>query len=329
MQWIQAGWNRRQEALRVGVLVLVAVTAIHNAVFVPLFRIRGIASSHVTALAAMEEPASFVERSPIGFMEDAEISMDYLSALPNAPTEMLHKGAIPRQVAQTSEFSLIVLNPVETADKIRVLGERMGGHLLASQYSGSESSYAEVSIRVPVADLDPTKAEIRKLALRVESENSAAEDATKEWVDSDARLNNLRAIEAQYLHILKLAGSVQDTLAVTGKLGEIRGQIEQLQAEFSALAKRVQTVTISVRLRADADVQVFGVRWQPLYRAKLSLRQGVDALGSYGATMFSVLLHIPVIALWLFTFFAFAAMGWRLLRWAARVFFGWRLQSKT
>ena len=60
-----------------------------------------------------------------------------------------------------------------------------------------------------------------------------------------------------------------------------------------------------------------------------SPRDAVDALGSYGATMFSVALHLPVIALWLFTFFAFAAIGWRLLRWTARVFFGWKMQPKA
>ena len=142
MQWIQACWHKRKEALRVGVLALVAVTAIHNAVFVPLFRMRGISSSHVTGLAAMEEPASFVERSPIGFIEDAQISMNYISALPDAPTEMLHKGVTPRQVAHTAEFNLIVSSPIEAADKIRALAERLGGSLSSSQYSGSDSNYA-------------------------------------------------------------------------------------------------------------------------------------------------------------------------------------------
>jgi hypothetical protein len=58
------------------------------------------------------------------------------------------------------------------------------------------------------------------------------------------------------------------------------------------------------------------------------MREAVDSLASYGATMFSVLLHIPVIALWLFTFFASVAIGRKILRWAARVFFGWKLQPK-
>jgi hypothetical protein len=39
-------------------------------------------------------------------------------------------------------------------------------------------------------------------------------------------------------------------------------------------------------------------------------------------------LHIPVNALRFFTFLAFAGIGWKLLRWAARVFFGWKFGWK-
>jgi hypothetical protein len=330
MQWFQLSWPKNKEAFRAAVLWVIGLSAIHNAVFVPFFAMRGgIASSKVSALAAMEAPPTWLERSPIGFLEDAGISMAYLSSLSEASTELLHQGENSRRVAHSSEFGLIVLSPIETADKIRVLAEGLGGNLSSSQYSGSDGNYANISINVPVAALDQAKTEIRKLALRIESENAGAEDVTKQWVDSEPRLRNLLATEQQYLHLLKMAGSVGDTLKVSEKLGAVRGEIEQLQAEFAALAKRVQTAAISVSLRADADVQVLGLRWRPLYRAKLSLREAVDSLASYGATMFSIIVHIPVIALWLFTFFTFAAVGWRLLRWAARVFFDWRPRSNS
>src|SRR5882724_2993708 len=145
MEWIR--WSRPsgKQALRMGVLAIVALTAVHNAVFVPLFRMRGISSSHVSALAAMEEPASFAERSPLGMLEDAQISAAYLSASVSEETasgsfsEQLHKGDSQRQVAHSADFSITVLSPVQTAEKIRVLAEGLGGHLVASQYSGSDS----------------------------------------------------------------------------------------------------------------------------------------------------------------------------------------------
>jgi len=39
----------------------------------------------------------------------------------------------------------------------------------------------------------------------------------------------------------------------------VRGEIDQQQAEFDALSKQVETVAITVSLRAEADAQVFGL----------------------------------------------------------------------
>ena len=64
---------------------------------------------------------------------------------------------------------------------------------------------------------------------------------------------NLRAEEAQYLSILKQANTVKDMLAVTERLSEVRGQIEQQQAEFNALSRQIETVAITISLRTEAE----------------------------------------------------------------------------
>ncbi len=329
MESLNRMWSKRKEISRAAVLLLVGLTAIYTAVPRPSYHDGGIASSHATGLAAQAEwaPPSLWIPSLFSVRIQPEM-MTYSAALSSDPSDQAGTTYYSRKVAHTSAFYLTVSRPAEAMEKIRALSVQLGGYLEASQIGGDASS-ASISIRVPVTRAEEAKAEIRKLAIRVESETIEAEDITKQWVDTDARLRNLRATEQQYLQILKRAASVSDTVEVTGKLSEIRGQIEQQQAEFAALAKRVDTVAISVQLHADAEVQVFGLHWQPLYRAKLSLRDAVDALGNYSASMFAVILHFPVIALWLITLVAFAAIGWKLLRWAARVFFGWKLQAKT
>jgi hypothetical protein len=45
---------------------------------------------------------------------------------------------------------------------------------------------------------------------------------------------------------------VKDTLEVSDKLNEVRGAIEERQAEFEALSKQVETVAINITLRAEA-----------------------------------------------------------------------------
>jgi TfoX/Sxy family transcriptional regulator of competence genes len=69
---------------------------------------------------------------------------------------------------------------------------------------------------------------------------STPKTVTKQYVDQEARLRNLRAQEQQYLGILRKAATVKDTLEVSDKLNEVRGAIEERQAEFEALTKQVR-----------------------------------------------------------------------------------------
>jgi len=164
-------------------------------------------------------------------------------------------------------------------------------------------------------------AEIRKLGLRVESEQMEAEDVTRQYIDEQARLRNLHAQEAQYLTILKQAKTVKDTLEVSEKLNGVRGEIEQQQAEFETLSKQVATVAITVSLRSQAEVNVLGLQWRPLFEIKLAAMQGLEGLADYASAMFSLVFYLPAILLWLATILAGAVLGWRLLRLGARVLF--------
>ena len=229
-----------------------------------------------------------------------------------------------RKVVPTSTIELVVLKPAETADKIRVLAEHQGGFLVSSEVRGDQDvSGGSVTIRVPAARFEDMRAEIRELGLRVESEKLDAQDVTRQYVDQDANVRNLRAQEVQYLSILKPAKTVKDTLEVSEKLSEVRGQIEQQQAGFDALSKQIETVAFTVSLRAEAEARVFGLNWRPLYQMKTALRDGLDGLANYASTMTSVLFFLPTVMLWLATMVIGGAVSWRLLRWIARRWFGW------
>jgi low affinity Fe/Cu permease len=123
------------------------------------------------------------------------------------------------------------------------------------------------------------------------------------------------------LGILKQAKTVKDTVEVSDKLNEVRGEIEQQQAEFVALSKQVETVALSVFLHAESDAQVFGLHWRPLYQMKLAARDGIDGVADYASSMASFVFYVPAILLWLATVLIGAAIAWRILRWAWRLMF--------
>ena len=327
--------QKTQRWLKTGWLITGALVALHLGVVMPSNIGRGIAQQKAAGLASLAgetwrpiarwRASAVVSEEPVmsaGVLGDFPGGSDRakLAAFLEAPVPQESDFA-SRKLIRSCSLSLVVTSPAETSEKIRSLAEGVGGFLVSQTAGGPEAATASLNIRVPVARFDEVRAAIRKLGLRVDSEKLDAQDVTRQYVDQEARLRNLRAEEVQYLGILKRASSVKDTLEVTAKLSEVRGQIEQQQAEFNALSKQVETVAIAVSLYREADVRVFGLNWRPLYQLKMSARDGVLALGDYVASMTAFLFYLPAVLLWLGTIMAGAAIAWRMLKWVGRVFF--------
>jgi len=243
------------------------------------------------------------------------------STLLAPPSESVSANVSDRKIIQTSSVELTVKDPKDSAAKVRALAADFGGYVEASEITGQENVYATLTIRVPGARLEEAKAGLRKLSLHVDNEKSNAQDVTRQYVDTEARLRNLRAQEAQYLLIMKSAGKVQDMLDVSEHLSQVRGEIEQQQAEFQTLSKQIEMASMMISLRSEIDTAVFGLNWRPLYQLKLATRQALDGLGSYASTMVSIVLYLPVLLLWGATILFGASVSWRIWRWTVRTFF--------
>ena len=228
-----------------------------------------------------------------------------------------------RKIIRTSSLEMVVQHPSETAEKIAALAEGMGGYVESADGGGQNATSGRLTIRVPAVRFEQARTQIRNLGLRVENETTNAQDVTRQYVDQDASIRNLRAEESQYLLILKQATTVKDLLAVSEKLSEVRGQIERQQAEFNALSKQIETVAISISLRTETEAQVFGLNWRPGYQLKLALRDGLESVANYATAMTALLFYLPAVLLWAGTIVLALVFGWRLLRWAGRRWFGW------
>jgi len=228
-------------------------------------------------------------------------------------------------MVRTISIDLVAQKPAEVAEQMRTLAEGLGGFLVSSQISGgSDATSGSLTIRVPAGRIEEAQAGIRK-AGRVDSERIEAEDVTRQFVDQDASLRNLRAEEGQYLTILKQARTVKDALEVSEKLSQVRGQIEQQRAEFQALSKQIETVAITISLRTEAEARVLGLNWRPLYQIKLAWRDGLAGLANYASTMIAFAFLLPTVVLWLATIIAGCAVSWRGLRRVGR----WAFAAKT
>ena len=271
-------------------------------------------TDHYSYAPAMSNPVAVAQRS-----EGKTHAIAESLAAPAAPL-----AGVDRKIIRTSSIELIVQHPGDVAEKITAVAESMGGYVVNSEGGGQNATAGTLTIRVPSAQFEAARAEIRKLGLRVESEKIEAQDVTRQYVDQDASIRNLRAEEAQYLSILKQAGTVKDMLIVTERLSDVRGQIEKQQAEFNALSRQIETVALSVSLRTEPQAQTFGLNWRPGYQLELALHDGLESVANYSTAMIGILFYLPATLLWVGTIVAVIVMGWRMVRWVGRRWFGWK-----
>ena len=300
-QWIGAG---------LGILliwVFIASTTLHQAVG-PM---RDISPSR--EVAGYVSPAKEWKNAP-ALSASSRVSQDAAKA--SAPA---NAGA-ERKIVRTSSLELLVQRPAETADKIAALADSFGGYVETSNSGGQNATSGTLTIRVPADRFEKARAELRKLGLRVESEKVDAEDVTRQFVDQDARIRNLRAEEAGYLFIMKQATTVKDMLAVSEQLSQVRGEIEQQQAEFNALSRQIETVAIAISLRTEPEPRGFALNWHPGDQLKQALHDGLDSVATYAATMTTILFYLPATLLWVATIALSALVSWRAVRWGRRWF---------
>jgi hypothetical protein len=260
-------------------------------------------------LSTKAEPAAGF----IGGEARAEVVTAQLVASPDAMSG--------RKIVRNGSLEMVVQHPAEAADKITALAETLGGYVVSSEGGGQKATAGTLTIRVPAARFEQVRAEIRELGLRVESEKIDAQDVTQQYVDQESNLRNLRAEETQYLAILRQANTVKDMLAVSAQLSEVRGQIEQQQAEFNALSQQVDTVALTISLRTESEAQVRGLNWRPGYQLKLALREGLESVATYATAMTAILFYLPAALLWLGTIIAGALGTWHVTRWVGRRWF--------
>src|SRR5262249_42577270 len=140
------------------------------------------------------------------------------------------------KIIHKAELALQVTNCTETQKKIEALAADEGGFLESSTL---EENSAEIKLRVPSARFDEVRGKLRDLAVLVRQDSISAADVSKQYIDREARLRNMRAQEQQFLEIMKKAHTVPDVLAVTKELDQVRGEIERADAEFRHLKDQI------------------------------------------------------------------------------------------
>ncbi|HEV8490322.1 MAG TPA: DUF4349 domain-containing protein [Candidatus Limnocylindrales bacterium] len=178
-------------------------------------------------------------------------------------------------------------------DAIRAIGGYVGA---SRQANNGDNSVASIAYRIPAARWDDALDTLRQLGT-VLSEETDAVEVTGQIVDLEARIRNLRASETALQKIAAGATKVTDVLEVERRLTEVRGQIEQLDAQRADLEDRAGYGTLTVTY----GIQVVAVTeaakgWDPateVDRATGSLIEILQALTTAG--IWFAIVWVPIL----------------------------------
>lgn len=204
-----------------------------------------------------------------------QVSLQQAETVQNQPV------VTERKIIRNADLQLETDAPEQAQQKITAIAESKGGFVVESQQSNSDAragtkrDTVTMNIRVPSEKFGETLEEIRKTANRTIVETVKSDDVTEEFIDIEAQLKAKKALEAQFLEIMKRANTVEDALEVQRELADVRGEIEKIEGRKRFLENQAALSTIKIRLQTPttltANSDGFG------YRLKESFGNGFDA----------------------------------------------------
>jgi hypothetical protein len=206
-----------------------------------------------------------------------------------------------RKIIRNADLSLEANSPDESAAKITTIAESKGGFVIESQKQSSDTKTTKtdvvtMTVRVPAAKFNESLDEIRKTGNRIIVETVKGEDVTEQFIDMEARLKAKRALEEQFLEIMKRGNTVQDALNVQRELATVRGEIEQIEGKKRFLENQAAFSTLKIRLQSPAVFSTSSTGF--FYQLGQAITRGFDA-----AMNFVLVLITLVIALLPFLIF--------------------------
>ena len=201
---------------------------------------------------------------------------------------------VERRIVKDGELEIQVADVAQAVTFVRSLAVDLGGYVGDSQASEAGGG-ATLTLRIPADRFDDALEQLRSMDGEVVNETTSEEDVTTAIVDLEARIENLRSSEATYRELLDRATSIDDVLAVQRRLDDVRGEIEQLDAQRVALEGQADLSTLTVRL-VPQPVDIATGGWDPGRTVEYSFA-ALLALGQALVTLLIVvaLVLVPIL----------------------------------
>jgi DNA-binding transcriptional MerR regulator len=180
-------------------------------------------------------------------------------AKPQSQLDTVNDEIIPleRKIVRDADITIEVASTSDAQHRVTSIAEAHGGFVVTSESKQRESVDPsqrtldfKLVVRIPFDQFGVSLEEIRRLASNVPEEKTNGQDVTEEFIDLEARIKTQKALELQFMQIMRQAAKVEDALEVQRQLAEVRTEIEKLEGRKRFLENRSSLATITVNIQA-------------------------------------------------------------------------------
>ncbi len=224
----------------------------------------GCSTRQASGLRANNESAKQVPVTPTAESRSADQNgVNQQVSLKDASTSATVAAALDRKIIRNADLTLEVRSPTDAQSQISSIAEQRGGFIVTSESSqrtsdepGKRLLDIKLIARVPSNQFDNAISSIEKLSTNIIQRNVSGQDVTEEFIDLEARIKTQKALELQFLEIMKQANKVADALEVQRQIADVRTEIERLEGRKRFLENNTSLSTIVVNLKAPMAIVV-------------------------------------------------------------------------
>lgn len=169
--------------------------------------------------------------------------------------------AADRKIIRNANLTMEVSSTTDSQHRVASIAESHGGFVVTSESKQRDNSDPnkrtldiKLVVRVPADRFGAALDAIRGLANNLREENVTGQDVTEEFINLEARIRTQKALELQFLEIMKQARKVEDALEVQRQIADVRTEIEKLEGRRRFLENRASLSTITVNLEAPRQI---------------------------------------------------------------------------
>jgi len=171
--------------------------------------------------------------------------------------------AAERKIIRNADITIEVAATTEVQQRVTAIAESHGGFVVTSEAKQRENLDAskrtldiKLVARVPATQFGAALDEIKGLAANIPEAHVTGQDVTEDFIDLEARIKTQKALELQFLEIMKDARKVTDALEVQRQIADVRTDIEKLEGRKRFLENRSSLSTITVNIEAPKSITV-------------------------------------------------------------------------